>query len=221
MTKFRLVALTTSIFALLVSGCITQQTAAQPGEAAVAADKAANQPVKDIRIVISTNKGDIHATLFASRVPMTVANFVNLAQHKFYDGLIFHRVIADFMAQVGDPLTRDPSQQRRWGTGGPGYSFPDEIDRELKHDRKGIFSMANSGPNTNGSQIFITHGPTPHLNGKHAVFGQVTQGMDILLAIKKGDQIKQVKVLDDAMPLLNAQAANVQKWNAVLGDTDF
>ena len=107
--------------------------------------------------------------------------------------------------------------QNRWGTGGPGYKFKDEIDPQLKHDRPGIFSMANSGPNTNGSQIFITHVPTPHLDGKHAVFGAVTKGQEVVDAIEKGDKIIQIKIVDDPTPLLASQAANVAKWNQTLG----
>lgn len=199
---------------LMISGCVTGQI---NGEKAPAAAAAAAQAVKDIRVIILTTKGEIHGTLYASRVPMTAANFVNLAQRKFYDGIVFHRVIPDFMAQVGDPLSKNPRMEGRWGTGGPGYRFNDEIDPALKHDRPGIFSMANSGRNTNGSQIFITHVPTPHLDGKHAVFGGVTKGQDVVNAIKKGDKIVQIRILDDTTALLESQAANIAKWNEVLG----
>ncbi len=166
-------------------------------------------PVKDIKIVMSTSKGDISATLFASKVPRTVANFLNLAKRGYYNGLTFHRVIPDFMIQGGDP--------RGTGTGGPGYRFADEFDASLKHDGPGVFSMANAGPNTNGSQFFITHKATPWLNGKHSVFGKVTKGMDVVNKIRKGDTIKSIKVLDSTDALFAAQKANIQKWNAVLG----
>ncbi len=222
-----LLAATATIASLLFLGCETGQAAKRLGwdSKAIPANEAATDPqveqqangtAGDIRIVISTTKGDIKATLYGSMVPMTVANFVNLAQQKYYDGILFHRVIPDFMAQVGDPLTRNPKMEHRWGTGGPGYEFADEIDPMLKHDRPGVLSMANSGPNTNGSQIFITHVPTPHLDGKHAVFGAVTDGMGIVWALKKGDKITQIRVLDDPTALLKSQAKFVEKWNAAL-----
>ena len=124
--------------------------------------------MSDIKITLHTTAGDIDATMFSSKVPLTCANFLNLAKRGYYDGISFHRVIPNFMIQGGDPTGT--------GSGGPGYRFPDEIDRSLKHSKAGIFSMANAGPNTNGSQFFITHLPTPHLDGKHAVFGEVTAG---------------------------------------------
>jgi len=139
-------------------------------------------PKKKYTAKLSTDKGDIVLELFADKTPKTVNNFVFLAREGFYDGTIFHRVIKDFMAQGGDP---DGT-----GTGGPGYRFADEFDPSLKHDQPGIFSMANSGPGTNGSQFFITHGPTPWLNGKHSVFGKVIQGLDVLLSIPERDPSK-------------------------------
>lgn len=164
--------------------------------------------MKDIRIILHTSKGDIAATLFASKVPITVANFLNLASKKFYDGITFHRVIPDFMIQGGDP--------KGTGTGGPGYQFPDEIDRSLKHDKPGVFSMANAGPNTNGSQFFVTHVPTPHLDGKHAVFGNVTKGQDVVNKIEKGDKITTIELLDPTDELFKAQSANIEKWSSSL-----
>lgn len=124
------------------------------------------------RVKIETTLGDIEAELFAADAPKTVENFVTLAKKGFYDGIIFHRVIPDFMVQTGDPTGT--------GTGGPGYKFNDEFSPKLKHDKPGMFSMANSGPNTNGSQFFITDTATPWLDKKHSVFGQVTKGMDIV-----------------------------------------
>ncbi len=129
--------------------------------------------------VLETDKGDITISLHADKVPRTVNNFIFLAHQGFYDGTIFHRVISNFMAQGGDPTGT--------GTGGPGYRFSDEFDPTLRHDKPGVLSMANAGPNTNGSQFFITHVPTPWLNGKHSVFGQVSQGMDVLLSIPPRD----------------------------------
>jgi cyclophilin family peptidyl-prolyl cis-trans isomerase len=137
---------------------------------------------KKYTATLSTDKGDIVMELFAAKTPRTVNNFVFLARQNFYDGTIFHRVIADFMAQCGDPTGT--------GTGGPGYRFADEFHPSLKHDKPGIFSMANAGPGTNGSQFFITHVPTPWLDGKHSVFGQVIQGMDVLLSIPPRDPSK-------------------------------
>lgn len=137
---------------------------------------------KKYTATFKTEKGDIVIELFADKVPNTVNNFVFLAREGFYDNTIFHRVIADFMAQGGDPTGT--------GMGGPGYKFRDEFDASLRHNKPGILSMANAGPNTNGSQFFITHLPTPWLDNKHSVFGQVTQGMDVLLSIPPRDPSK-------------------------------
>lgn len=142
---------------------------------------------------IHTTKGDITVELYRELTPITTANFLNLAESGFYDGIVFHRVIPDFMAQVGDPKTKDESLKAEWGTGGPGYTIPDEFNSELTHDSAGILSMANTGrPSSGGSQFFITHGPTPHLDGKHTVFGKVTKGLDILMQIEIGDKINSI-----------------------------
>ncbi len=133
-----------------------------------------------------TSKGTITIELFEDKVPKTVENFTKLANDGFYNGLKFHRVIADFMIQGGCP--------EGTGTGGPGYKFEDEFHPELRHDSAGILSMANSGPNTNGSQFFITHGPTPHLDNKHSVFGKVTEGQDVVDAIAQGDVMETVTI---------------------------
>ncbi len=183
--------------------------AEDPAPAAPATPAApAPAAVVDIRIVLKTSKGDIEATLFASKVPMTAANYLNLATKGFYDGLTFHRVIPDFMIQGGDP--------EGTGRGGPGYKFGDEFDPSLRHTKPGIFSMANSGPGTNGSQFFITHGPTIWLDGKHSVFGEVTKGMDVVNTISKGDKIVKIEILDSTTALFAAQSENLAKWNAVL-----
>ena len=134
---------------------------------------------KKYTATISTDKGDITLQLFADKTPETVNNFVFLAQQGFYDGTIFHRVIANFMAQAGDPTGT--------GRGGPGYRFADEFVTGLRHDKPGILSMANAGPNTNGSQFFITHVPTPWLDQKHSLFGQVVEGIDVILSIPPRD----------------------------------
>ncbi len=126
-----------------------------------------------------TEKGDIVVELYADRAPLTVENFVNLARAGFYDGTTFHRVIRGFMAQGGDPTGT--------GTGGPGYQFGDEFHPSLRHDGPGVLSMANAGAGTNGSQFFITHGPTPHLDDRHSVFGRVTEGMDVVQALRERD----------------------------------
>jgi cyclophilin family peptidyl-prolyl cis-trans isomerase len=136
-------------------------------------------PAKAYTGTISTDKGDIVIELHADKVPKTVNNFVFLARDGFYDGVTFHRVIANFMAQGGDPTGT--------GTGGPGYTFADEFHTSLRHSGPGIVSMANAGPNTNGSQFFLTHVATPWLDGKHTVFGKVTKGMDVLMAIPPRD----------------------------------
>jgi len=133
--------------------------------------------------ILNTDKGEITLQLFADKTPVTVNNFVFLSRQGFYDGTIFHRVIADFMAQGGDPTGM--------GMGGPGYRFADEFNPSLRHDKPGVLSMANAGPNTNGSQFFITHIKTPWLDNKHSVFGQVTEGMQVLLSIPPRDPTKR------------------------------
>ncbi|HEX9635380.1 MAG TPA: peptidylprolyl isomerase [Candidatus Limnocylindria bacterium] len=132
-----------------------------------------------------TERGEIACQLHAAQAPLTVENFVNLARAGFYDGTTFHRVIPGFMAQGGDPTGT--------GRGGPGYSFRDEFTSELRHDAAGVLSMANAGPNTNGSQFFLTLGPTPHLDGRHSVFGRVTDGMDVLRSIRERDPMGDPK----------------------------
>lgn len=137
---------------------------------------------KKYSAILKTGLGDIEVNLFADKAPNTVNNFVFLAREGYYDDTIFHRVITDFMAQAGDPTGT--------GRGGPGYSFRDEFGAGLKHNKPGILSMANAGPNTNGSQFFITHVPTPWLDGKHAIFGEVSNGLDVLLAIPERDPMR-------------------------------
>jgi peptidyl-prolyl cis-trans isomerase B (cyclophilin B) len=160
--------------------------------------------------VFDTGKGKIRVKLFADRVPYTIANFVNLANRGFYNDRNFHRVIADFMVQGGCPDGN--------GMGGPGYTFADEFDQELRHDKPGILSMANAGPNTNGSQFFITHVPTSWLDGKHSVFGEVEadSDMDIVNAIAQGDALTSISIEGDASALLEKCADKVAEWNKVL-----
>jgi cyclophilin family peptidyl-prolyl cis-trans isomerase len=136
-------------------------------------------PSKKYSAVFKTDKGDITVSLYASKAPRTVNNFVFLAREGFYDKTIFHRVIADFMAQGGDPTGT--------GMGGPGYKFNDEFNTSLRHSGPGVLSMANAGPNTNGSQFFITHIATPWLDNKHSVFGQIVKGLDVLFEIPPRD----------------------------------
>lgn len=139
-------------------------------------------PKKKYKATLHTEKGDIILQLFADKTPKTVNNFVFLAREGFYDNTIFHRVIANFMVQGGDPTGT--------GRGGPGYRFADEFNSSLRHDKPGVLSMANAGPNTNGSQFFITHVPTPWLDNKHSVFGQVVEGIDVLMAIPERDPMR-------------------------------
>jgi peptidyl-prolyl cis-trans isomerase B (cyclophilin B) len=141
---------------------------------------------KKVQATIETNRGNIEVQLFPEHAPKTVNNFVFLAREGFYDGLSFHRVINDFMIQGGDPTGS--------GRGGPGYRFEDETrGNPLRHET-GVLSMANAGPNTNGSQFFITHAPQPHLDGKHTVFGKVTSGMDVVNSIRQGDTMTSVTI---------------------------
>ena len=156
---------------------------------------------------IDTDRGPIKLELYADKAPLTVANFVNLAKRGFYDGLNFHRVIDDFMIQGGCPQGR--------GTGGPGYKFEDETNNGVRHDR-GVISMANAGPDTNGSQFFITHIKTDWLDGKHTVFGKVLEGQDVVDAVKQGDTIKSIRIEGDADAVLAAKADRVADWNKIL-----
>jgi len=155
---------------------------------------------------ITTNIGDITAELNDRAAPTTVANFVNLAQRGFYDGLTFHRWEKNFMIQGGDPLGD--------GTGGPGYRFSGEII--LRHNQPGILSMANSGPGTDGSQFFITHLATAHLNGKHSVFGKVIDGLPVVQALRRKDAIVSIRIEGDYSALFERKAAQLADWNAVL-----
>jgi peptidyl-prolyl cis-trans isomerase B (cyclophilin B) len=146
-------------------------------------------PKKKYHVKMETNRGVIELDLYPEHAPKTVNNFVFLANEGFYDGITFHRVIPNFVIQGGDPSGN--------GTGGPGYRFEDELrNNPLKHER-GVISMANAGPNTNGSQFFITHSPQPHLNGKHTVFGKVVVGLDVVDAIRQGDQMIKVTASEE------------------------
>ena len=159
---------------------------------------------------METEKGTIRLRLFAEQAPVTVANFVNLAQRGYYDGLNFHRVIDDFMIQGGCPNGD--------GRGGPGYRFEDEFNNELKHDKPGVLSMANAGPGTNGSQFFITHLPTPWLDGKHTVFGEVVgeEDQQVVNNIRQGDKINSISLEGDPAGLLEKSSDRVDAWNKVL-----
>ena len=165
-----------------------------------------------MQAVIETSKGTIHVDLFADKTPLTVANFVNLVQRGYYDGLNFHRVIPDFMVQGGCPQGS--------GAGGPGYRFEDEFVAELRHDAPGKLSMANAGPGTNGSQFFITHVPTPWLDDNHSIFGAVAGDADqaVVNDIAQGDKITSVTIEGDTTELLAAHAQRIDEWNSKLGD---
>jgi peptidyl-prolyl cis-trans isomerase B (cyclophilin B) len=146
-------------------------------------------PKKTYRATIQTDRGDIELELYPQHAPKTVNNFVFLAREGFYDGVTFHRVIDDFVIQGGDPTGT--------GRGGPGYRFEDEVkDNPLRHET-GVISMANAGPNTNGSQFFITHSSQPHLDGRHTVFGKVVGGMDVVNAIRQGDKMIKVMIAEE------------------------
>lgn len=178
--------------------------------------------MSDTKITLHTTAGYIDATIYASKAPLTSANFLNLAKRGYYDGIAFHRVISGFMLQGGDPTET--------GRGGPGYKFADEFHPELRHRAPGVFSMANAGPNTNGSQFFITTVPTPFLDNRHSVFGQVTNGLDVVEKITGknntgepgckhngvGDKITSITIHDDITPLLDSQKDHVEHWNSIL-----
>ena len=209
-------------FALLSPFAFAQEEAKK--EEAKPAEAAKPAALSDIKIKMITTKGEIEATIFASKVPMTSANFLNLAKRGYYNGIAFHRVISDFMIQGGDPTES--------GRGGPGYKFGDEFHPSLKHSKPGIFSMANAGPGTNGSQFFITMAPTPFLDNRHSVFGEVTKGQDVVGKILgkvntgeqggkvdptgKGDKIEKIEILDSTDALFAAQKENIDKWDAAL-----
>jgi peptidyl-prolyl cis-trans isomerase B (cyclophilin B) len=157
--------------------------------------------------IIETGKGEIRLRLFADQVPVTVGNFVNLANRGYYNGIKFHRVIADFMIQGGCPYGN--------GTGGPGYKFEDEFVPGLRHDKPGVLSMANAGPGTNGSQFFITHVPTPWLDNKHTVFGKVLgeEDQEVVNSIVQGDKIVSITIEGDATPLMQQIQSRTREWD--------
>ena len=162
----------------------------------------------ELYAIIETEHGNLEFLLYKSVAPITVANFVNLATRGYYDGLIFHRVIEDFMAQGGDPFGD--------GSGGTGYVFEDEI--RMRHNQDGILSMANSGPGTNGSQFFITHIATPHLNALHTVFGKILNGREFIRQIARGDEIISITIEGNARAFLERNADRVYQWNAILDE---
>jgi peptidyl-prolyl cis-trans isomerase B (cyclophilin B) len=159
---------------------------------------------------MQTTKGDIRLNLFPDKAPVTVLNFVNLSKRGYYNGLKFHRVIPNFMIQGGCPLGT--------GTGGPGYQFKDEFSPDLRHNKPGIFSMANAGPNTNGSQFFITHVPTPWLDNKHTIFGEVVGEPDqkVVNSIVAGDKINTITIEGDYAKLAEQYKDQVDRWNKAL-----
>ena len=162
-----------------------------------------------MKAIIKTSKGDINLNLYNDKAKLTVSNFVNLSRRGFYNKLIFHRVIDDFMIQGGCPIGT--------GTGDPGYKFKDEFHADLKHDRPGILSMANSGPNTNGSQFFITHVATPWLDKKHTIFGEVSDGesQDVVTGVKENDLIETIEISGKMEEDAEMQEVLIE-WNTVI-----
>ena len=162
-----------------------------------------------MKATIKTSRGNINADLFADKAKLTVSNFANLSRRKFYNNLTFHRVIDDFMIQGGCPIGT--------GTGDPGYKFKDEFSPDLKHDKPGILSMANSGPNTNGSQFFITHLETPWLDKKHTVFGEVSdaESQDVVNSIRQNDLIESIEISGDSSPDPEVDE-HLSEWNKIL-----
>ncbi|MCB1230130.1 MAG: peptidylprolyl isomerase [Verrucomicrobiae bacterium] len=177
------------------------------------AKKPAEVKVTDIEATIKTDKGDIKVKIYASKAPVTAANFLNLAKRDYYDGVSFHRVVEDFVIQGGDPSGT--------GRGGPGYYIENEIVEGLKHDRAGILSMARKRePDTNGSQFFITLGPTPHLDGGYSIFGEVVDGMEAVESIEQGDKILDIEVTGSTDALFAKMESRLDEWNAILDERD-
>jgi peptidyl-prolyl cis-trans isomerase B (cyclophilin B) len=174
---------------------------------ASAQELAAKDP-NELYAIVDTNRGTMEFLLYKAVAPVTVSNFVNLATRGYYDGLTFHRVINDFMAQGGDP---DAS-----GAGGPGYRFEDEI--RLRLNQMGILAMANAGPDTNGSQFFITHQATPHLNGLHTVFGLIHSGREVIRQVRIGDTINSITIEGNAKAFLERNTDRVYQWNVILDE---
>ena len=176
--KFQTILLMLSASMLLMTGCSGSGSTPAPDKPTPKTEEAKpSTPGKNRIARVETTLGIVRIELFEDKAPVTTKNFIDLVNKGFYDGVIFHRVIDGFMIQGGDPTGT--------GRGGPGYNIPDEFHPDLKHDGSGILSMANAGPNTGGSQFFITLGPTPHLNNRHAVFGKVIEGLDVVKAIGK------------------------------------
>ncbi len=197
-------ALIVSILAFLAVTCLASFAGEESKEKKV---KTSYPPMS---ATIKTTKGDIEVKLFPEQAPLTVLNFVNLSKRGLYDNLTFHRVIRGFMIQGGCPLGT--------GTGGPGYRFKDEFSPDLRHNKPGILSMANAGPNTNGSQFFITHVPTPHLNDRHSVFGEVKgpKDQEVVDSIVVGDRITAIVIEGDYSQLAEDHKEDLRKWNEVL-----
>ena len=200
---FRAVLFITIVVLFVCSGVIAGDAAAPKGEAKAKGGSS-------LTVTIHTVKGDIRLGLFPDKAPLTVLNFVNLSKRGFYNGLTFHRVIPDFMIQGGCPLGD--------GTGDPGYQFKDEFSSTLRHSKPGILSMANSGPDTNGSQFFITHVPTPWLDDKHTIFGEVLgpADMKVVNSIVVGDKITSITIKGDYTKLAAKYKGELAQWNKVL-----
>jgi peptidyl-prolyl cis-trans isomerase B (cyclophilin B) len=169
--------------------------------------------LNDIRVIFRTAKGDIEATIYPAKAPVTAANFLNLAARKFYDGLIFHRVVPKFVIQGGDP--------NGTGSGGPGYKFENEKNTELSHGSVGVLAMANAGPNTNGSQFYITIDTLrpehiTMLDEGYSIFGQVTKGLEVTTKITQGDKIQSVEILDPIDELFTTHNTRIAQWNKTL-----
>lgn len=185
---------------------VSAQDDPKPGPAPVAEEK-----LKDVEAIIKTEKGDIKVSIYASKAPVTAANFLNLSKRDYYDGVTFHRVVEDFVIQGGDPSGT--------GRGGPGYFIENEIAPDMKHDRAGILSMARKRePDTNGSQFFVTLGATPHLDGGYSIFGEVLEGMEVVTSIEEGDKILDVEVLGSTDALFAKLEKRLNEWNAILDE---
>lgn len=179
-----------------------------------------SEPEKEIHVLIETSRGNLRGVLYATKVPITTANFIQLAKRGFYDGCKIHALSRNLLLETGDPLTKVVGKEALWGTGGPGYTFEDEFRTDLTHDELGVLSMVNFGPNTNGSQFLIALDPLPQLDHKNTIFGKITEGLKILPSLNKGDVIKKVTIEEPIQAwLASREKVKIAAWEKALSES--